>query len=182
MEFHKQGHDLFTSLGDVGGTGYTLSRSSMSAYCLGDYPEAMRLGRAGFEAFSAVNHRWGVISALCRMGFAALGLGEFDEARRHFQRALELGQQSHAQSLVLHALSGVGVLLATEGNTTRAAEILLFSLNHPGMPASYRMVAQPALDALEAELPPEDFAAAKDAAATAGLEEVVEAVRRDLAR
>ncbi|HYV00778.1 MAG TPA: tetratricopeptide repeat protein [Actinomycetota bacterium] len=60
----------------------------------------MRLGRAGFEAFSAVNHRWGVISALCRMGFAAVGLGEFAEARRDFLRALELAQQSKAQSLV----------------------------------------------------------------------------------
>jgi len=182
MEFHKQGHDLFTSVGDVGGTGYTLSRSSMSAYCLGDYPEATRLGRAGFEAFSAVNHRWGVISALCRMGFAAVGLGEFDEARQHLGRALELGQQSQAQSLVLHALSGAGVLLAREGDTTRAAQILLFSLNHPGLPASYRMAAQPALDALEAELPPEDFAIAREAAATAELEELVESVRRDLAR
>jgi tetratricopeptide (TPR) repeat protein len=141
----------------------------------------MRLGRAGFEAFSAVNHRWGVISALCRIGFAAVGLGEFDEARQHFQRGLELGQQSHAQSLVLHALSGAGVLLAKEGHTARAAEILLFSLHHPGMPASYRMVAQPALDALKAELPPEDFSAAKEAAATAELEELVEEVRRDLA-
>ena len=111
MGFHQRGQDLFTSVGDVGGTGYTLSRSSMSAYCLGDYPEAMRLGRAGFEAFSAVNHRWGVISALCRMGFAAVGLGEFAEARRDFLRALELAQQSKAQSLVLHALSGAGALL-----------------------------------------------------------------------
>jgi predicted ATPase/class 3 adenylate cyclase len=174
MEFHRRGHDLFTSVGDVGGTGYTLSRSSMSAYCLGDYPKAMRLGRAGFEAFSAVNHRWGVISALCRMGFAAVGLGEFDEARRHLQRALELAQQSQAQSLVLHALSGSGVLLAREGDTTRAAQILLFSLNHPSLPAAYRMAAQPDLDVLEAELPPDDFAAAREAAATADLEEIVE--------
>jgi hypothetical protein len=79
-------------------------------------------------------------------------------------------------------LDRAGVLLAEEGDTTRAAEILLFSLNHPGMPASYRMVAQSDLDALEAELSPEDLAAARDAAATADLEEVVEAVRRDLAR
>lgn len=182
MRFHQRGHDLFTSVGDVGGTGYTLSRSSMSAYCQGDYPEAMRLGRAGFEAFSAVNHRWGVISALCRMGFAAAGLGEFAEARQDFQRALELAQQRHAQSLLLHALSGAGVLLAREGSTTRAAEILLFSLNHPGMPPAYRMVAQPDLDALEAQLSVEDLTAVRETAATADLEEFVEEVRRDLAR
>jgi predicted ATPase/class 3 adenylate cyclase len=182
MGFHQRGHDLFTSVGDVGGTGYTLSRSSMSAYCLGDYPEAMRLGRAGFEAFSAVNHRWGVISALCRIGFAAVGLGEFAEARQDFHRALELAQQSQAQSLVLHALSGAGVLLARQGNATRAAEILFFSLHHPGMPPAYRMVAQPDLDDLEAQLPDEDLATIKETAATADLEGFVEEVRRELAR
>jgi hypothetical protein len=116
------------------------------------------------------------------MGFAAVGLGEFAEARRDFQRALELAQQSRAQSLLLHASSGAGVLLAREGNTTRAAQILLFSLNHPGLPPAYRMVAQPDLDALEAQLPTEDLAAAREAAATAELQEFVEAVRRDLAR
>ena len=182
MGFHGRGQELFESVGDVGGTGYTLSRSSMSAYCLGDYPEAMRLGRAGHEAFSAVNHRWGVISALCRMGFAAVGLGEFAEARRDLQRALELAQQSQATSLLLHALSGAGVLLASEGDTNRAAQILLFSLNHPGLPAAYRMAAQPALDALEAGLPTEDLVAARQDAAMANLEDFVAAVRRDLAR
>ena len=74
------------------------------------------------------------------------------------------------------------MLLAREGNTTRAAQILLFSLNHLGLPPAYRMAAQPDLDALEAELLPEDLAAAKQAAATAELEDVVEAVWRDLAR
>jgi hypothetical protein len=44
------------------------------------------------------------------------------------------------------------------------------------------MAAQPDLDVLEAELPPDDFAAAREAAATADLEEIVEAVRRDLER
>jgi hypothetical protein len=43
------------------------------------------------------------------------------------------------------------------------------------------MVAQPNLDALEAQLPPDDFAAAKQSAATAEVEELVAAVRHDLA-
>ena len=182
MEFHRRGQELFRSVGDVGGTGYTLSRSSMSAYCLGDYPKAMELGRAGYEAFSAVNHRWGVISALCRIGFAAVGLGEFAEARRDFGQALEMAQRAQAQSLVLHALSGVGVLLAREGKTTRAAEILLFSLHHQGMPPAYRVVAQPDLDVLKDQLPAEDLTAAQQVVAATDLEELVEAVRRDLAR
>ena len=82
MRLQLRAQELFASVGDVGGTGYTLSRSSMSAYCLGDYAEALRLARAGYEAFASVNHRWGVISALCRLGFAEAALGDGEAARR----------------------------------------------------------------------------------------------------
>jgi hypothetical protein len=83
--------------------------------------------------------------------------------------------------LALHALSGVGVLLARQGDDARAAELLIATLQHPGMPAIYRMVAQPTLDAIEARLTPEVLAAAREAAAKADLETLVDAVRRDLA-
>ena len=181
MRLHLRAQELFTSVGDVGGTGYTFSRSSMSAYCLGDYPEALRLARAGYEAFDSANHRWGVTSALCRLGFAEAALGDGDGARRDLRRALELAGRGQAQSLVLHALSGVGVLLAREGDDARAAELLIASLEHPGMPATYRMVAQPTLDALAARLAPEALAAARKAAASADLASLIEAAGRDLA-
>jgi predicted ATPase len=181
MRLHLRAQELFTSVGDVGGTGYTFSRSSMSAYCLGDYPEALRLGRAGYEAFSSVNHRWGVISALCRLGFAAAALGDAEAARRDFGEALELAERGQAQMLALHALSGVGVLLARQGDDARAAKLLIASLEHPGMPTTYRMVAQPTFDAIKARLAPEALTAAREAAASTDLETLIDAVRRDLA-
>jgi len=64
MRLHAEVTGLFDSIGDRGGTGYTLSRASMSAFGLGDFPEALRLGRAGYEAFSAMNHRWGMGATL----------------------------------------------------------------------------------------------------------------------
>jgi predicted ATPase/class 3 adenylate cyclase len=181
MRLHLEAQRLFTSVGDVGGTGYTLSRSSMSAYCLGDYAEALRLARAGYEAFDSVHHRWGVTSALCRLGFAEAALDDVEGARRDFGRALELAGRGHAQSLTLQALSGVGVLLAREGDDARAAELLIASLEHPGMPSTYRMVAQPTLDEISARLAPDALAAARAAAASADLERLVETVRPDLA-
>ena len=181
MRVQLQAQELFTSVGDVGGTGYTFTRSSLSAYCLGDYAEARRLAHAGYEAFNSVNHRWGVISALCRLGFAAAALGDGEAARRDLGRALELAERGQAQMLVLHALSGVGVLLAHQGHDERAAELLIASLEHPGMPATYRMVAQPTLDAIEARLAPEALEAAREVAAAADLGSLADAVRRDLA-
>ena len=153
----------------------------MSAYCLGDYAEALRLARAGYAAFEGAHHRWGLISALCRLGFAEAALGDAEAARRDLGRALELAGRARAEMLLLHALSGVGVLLAWEGDDVRAAELLIATLDHPGMPSTYRMVAQPTLDEISARLTPEALAMARQAAASADLASLVNAVQRDLA-
>jgi len=176
IDLHLEARDVFAGLGDQGGAGYTLSRASMSAYCLGDYEQAMQHALAGYEGFEQANHRWGMTAALCRLGFAAAALGRFDEAREHLRRALELAREMQATSLLLHALSGYGVLLAREGAARHATKVLLFSLGHEAMPATYRQVAEPALDELQARLDPEELAAAREATASADLEELVSEV------
>ena len=94
--------------------GYALSRASLSAFGLRDYAEALRLGRAGYEAFSEVDHRWGLITALCRIGFAALALGDGAEARECFGEALDQAHDAQAVSLELLGLSGIGACLAED--------------------------------------------------------------------
>jgi predicted ATPase/class 3 adenylate cyclase len=173
IDLHLEARDAFARLGDQGGTGYTLSRASMSAYCLGDNQQAMQYALAGYEGFEQANHRWGMTAALCRLGFAAAALGRLDEAREHLQRALELAREMQATSLLLHALSGVGVLLCREGAGTRAAGVLMFCLGHEAMPATYRQVAQPTLDGLEKRLDPEELSSAREVAANADLDELV---------
>jgi len=173
MRLHMEANELFAGVGDVGGSGYALSRASLSAYGMEEYEEALRLGRAGYEAFSEVNHRWGMIAALCRIGFAALALGEVEEAQRTFRAALERAHASAAISLELLALSGVGALLSTTGEHEQAATMLTFALGHEQLPPSYGVAARPALEALEAELPPEQLAAARLAAAATSLDDLV---------
>jgi predicted ATPase len=173
LRLHMEARDLFASVGDAAGPGYALSRASLSAFGLGDYPEALRLGRAGYEAFSEGNHRWGLITALCRIGFAALALGDGAEARERFGEALDQAHASQAISLELLALSGIGACLAEEpAEQERAAVILTFAMGHEQLPPSYAYAARPALDRLEAELPPGQLAAAREAAAAATLEEL----------
>jgi tetratricopeptide (TPR) repeat protein len=173
MRLHMEANELFAGVGDVGGAGYALSRASLSAYGTGEYEEALRLGRAGFEAFSEVNHRWGKIAALCRIGFAALSLGDIDEARRTFRAALEQAHASAAISLELLALSGVGAVLRETGECEQAATMLIFALGHEQLPPSYSFAARPVLEALEAELAPDQLVAARAAATAASLEDLV---------
>jgi predicted ATPase len=174
MRLHMEANELFAGVGDVGGAGYALSRASLSAYGIEEYEEALRLGRAGYEAFGEVNHRWGMIAALCRIGFAALALGDVDEAQRTLREALEQAHASAAISLELLALSGVGAVIRATGEREQAATVLTFALGHEQLPSSYSIAARPALDALEAELPPEKLAAARHAAAAASLEDLVD--------
>jgi tetratricopeptide (TPR) repeat protein len=175
LRLHLEGYDLFTSVGDAGGPGYALSRASASARGLSEYSEALRLGRAGYEAFAESNHRWGLITALCSIGFAALALGDGAEARERFGDALERARASEAVSLELYALSGIGACLAEDSaQQERAAVILTFAIGHEQLPPSYARAARPALERLEAKLPPEQLAAACDAAAQANLDDLVE--------
>jgi tetratricopeptide (TPR) repeat protein len=173
LRLHLEARDLFESVGDAAGPGYALSRASLSAFGLGDYSEALRLGRAGYEAFADGNHRWGLITALCRIGFAALALGDGAEARERFGDALERAREAQAVSLELLALSGIGACLAEDpAERERAAVILMFAMGHEQLPPSYAFAARPVLDRLEAELPPEQLAAAREAAAVMTLEEL----------
>jgi predicted ATPase/class 3 adenylate cyclase len=181
MRLHMEANELFAGVGDLGGAGYALSRSSFSSYGMGEYEEALQLGRDGYEAFSEVNHRWGTILALCRIGFATLALGNADEAQRSFREALERAHASAAVSLELLALSGVGAVLRETGALEQAATLLTFALGHEQLPPSYGFAARPALDALEADLPPAQLAAARLAAAAATLEGLVAQALRSTA-
>ena len=182
MRLHLQAQELFTGVGDVGGTGYTFSRSSMSAYCLGDYAEALRLARAGYEAFEQreppLGRHLGALPAGVRGGGAGRR-GRRSPGPRPGPGAGGSGARRSRWSCTPSV--AVGVLLAAEGDDTRAAELLIASLEHPGMPPTYRMVAQPTLDAIAARLAPEALEAAREVAATADLGSLVDAVRRDLA-
>jgi tetratricopeptide (TPR) repeat protein len=181
LRFHLEAHDLFASVGEAAGLGYALSRASTSAFGLGDYSEALRLGRAGYEAFSESNHRWGLITALCRIGFAALALGDGAEARERFDEAVGRAHDAQAVSLELLALSGIGACLAEDpAERERAVVLLTFALGHEQLPPSYSVAARPALERLEAELPPEQLAAAREAAALATLEELERTARRSV--
>jgi tetratricopeptide (TPR) repeat protein len=179
LRLHLQARDLFASVGDAAGPGYALSRASLSAFGLGDYSEALRLGHAGYEAFGEANHRWGLMTALCRIGFAELALEDGAQAREHFDEALERAHDAQAISLELLALSGIGACLAADpAEQERAAVILTFAIGHEQLPPSYAFAARPALDRLEAELPPEQLMAARKAAAVATLEELERTARR----
>ena len=121
-----------------------------------------------------------MIGTASRVGFASVALGDLDGARERFRWALEQAQATETKSLALLALSGVGVLLAREGEERRAAELLTFVFGYPGFPPFYFITSRPELERLEAELPPAELAAAREAAEAADFEGVVATAERVL--
>ena len=100
------------------------------------------------------------------------------EARKRFDEALERAHAAEAVSLELLAVSGIGACLAEDpAEQERAAAILTFALGHEQLPASYAFAARPALARLEAELPPEQLAAARQTAAAGTLEDLEQTAR-----
>ena len=116
---------------------------------------------------------WGTIAALCRIGFACLALGDAVAAAGNLRDALERAHASEAISLELLALSGIGAVLAETSRGEQAATMLIFTLGHEQLPSAYGFAARPALEALEAKLPPEQLAAARLAAAATSLEDLI---------
>ena len=73
-------------------------------------------------------------------------------------------------------------MLRETGEPERAATVLTFALGHEQLPPAYSFAARPALEALEAELPPDQLASARLAAAAASLEDLVTQALEPVAR
>lgn len=65
-------------------------------------------------------------------------------------------------------------MLRATGEPEQAATVLTFAIGHEQLPPSYSIAARPAHEALEAELPPEQLAAARQEAAATSLDDLVD--------
>jgi hypothetical protein len=124
---------------------------------------------------------WGMITAFCRIGFAALALGDGAEARERFGE-------------VLQACARLAGHLARTPCTERDRRVPRRRSRGTGAgrrdphvrdgsraaPPSYAFAARPALDRLEAELPQEGLTAAREAAAATTLEELERTARQSV--
>jgi predicted ATPase len=175
---HLQARDVFAKLGVQAGEAYTASRLSASAYGMGEYAEARRWGLLGYDSFKELGHRWGMAASLCRIGFAELGLGNIGEAKTCFYNGLGRATKMQYSPLALYALSGLASALAVEGRAERGVELFAFVRQHPQTHAFYIDLAERWFAGVEAKLPEDVLAAAKQKGSMSDLEAVVRAVTR----
>src|SRR5207247_457735 len=135
---------------------------------------------AARDAFEAANVLCDQLGNPLLRAYGTSKLGLLADAEERFGDALRLHMEARDLFASVgdaarpgYALSGIGACLAEDpAEQERAAVILTFAMGHEQLPPSYAYAARPALDRLEAELPPGQLAAAREAAAAATLEEL----------
>jgi predicted ATPase/class 3 adenylate cyclase len=174
LRYHLQSHERFERNGDRPGLGYAMTRASLSSYFLRDYESALRYAGAGLDAFSEINHPWGIAASQCRIGFAAIGGGDFEKARTTLFEAVERSTAIGMRAMVVHAITGLAVLAGREGAASTAVAVLDAATHIAGLPGLYRMLAEHEIADIAETLTAEELAAARERAEVEGFDRLVE--------
>jgi len=147
----------------------------------GRYEAAQSYLQEALNLANQLGNKNDVSYLLVGLGEAALGLGNLQAARNYLLEALEIEALETTRVMVaLIAMMGWGMLLKQEAELLaagvaaghqalgkqeqqqQAVEILSLVLNHPATPHIYKEQAARLLAQLEADLPPEVVAAARE--------------------
>jgi hypothetical protein len=107
------------------------------------------------------------------VGWAVLGAGDHQAARRSFSRVLQLASEAKRLPLLLEAIAGFGYVLARTGEPERAVELLALVLDHPASTQECKDRAARLQAELTTELPPELVRKAQERGRARDLDETV---------
>ncbi|MEJ2013596.1 MAG: tetratricopeptide repeat protein, partial [Anaerolineales bacterium] len=157
LVYHQRAQDIFLEFDDDAGQGYALSRMSLSAWGLNDFTAAEEYARQGMAHFESIGHRWGMVTSLCRLGFAALGQGKTEAALDVFYESLERSLDYKYLSTRNYALIGIASVWCRMGELERGIQLLQLTLERPETPGLYRDIARAQLGALRDRIDDNDL-------------------------
>jgi len=144
---YQESLDICREIGNRRRQAIALSNLGELAHQNGAYAEAESLCREGLAIGQDISDQWIVMACLNNLGATALSLREHEQAWRYFSEALTIAQTTHTLPLVFKVLVNVAALLASEGKSTHAAELLGLAQQHP---ASERLIQEEATRLLDA--------------------------------
>jgi tetratricopeptide (TPR) repeat protein len=165
---------IFKEISDPLGEETVLGNLAEFANYQGEYAEAIQLAQECLTISRKIDEPSGIAWALSVLGDAACGLRDLPGAKRYHHQALQVVATIRQPFYIPRHLVGIAALLAAEGESERALELLAMFSHHPTTwywMKHYR--AKPLVAALEAELPPEVFAAAWERGRTRDLDATV---------
>jgi len=138
--------DAFGDLGEV-------------ANILGEYSDAIKHAQECLIVSEQIVEPSGIAWALRILGNAACGLGDLAGAKRYHHQSLELVMKINQKFYIPLNLVGIAELMAVDGKSEQALELLALVLHHPISWQWAKDQAAPLLTKLKSELAPEVVAA-----------------------
>lgn len=144
QELSRQSLEILTELDDRRGKAFAFNNLGLYAFQQGDYAEADWLYRECVKLRQVNNDQWGVATGIIHLAAVDRARGEPQQANRHLLEAMRTAMKVRALPAVLDALVELALLLADQGISDQAEEILQLCLHHPGLskPAQTRAEQQ----------------------------------------
>jgi tetratricopeptide (TPR) repeat protein len=119
-----------------------------------------------------IGYRWGMASALTRLGTAASRAGDDKTAEKLMTDALKAAMESRALAVALSTLAAFATLLAKMGEKREALEYASLVIHHPSCDGATHYVADKLIASLKAELSSEEAETSMQRGASRELKEV----------
>jgi tetratricopeptide (TPR) repeat protein len=181
-QLYEKSLALYRDVGNMSGIALGLGDLSELATVLGQYADATQLARESLAINEKLGHPAEEAWALRVLGNVARERGDLEGARNYFRQALEAGTSVRATLQVLITLVGIAALRMREGRKDEACELLGLVLSHPSTRQWTKDRAAPLVAQLEAELPPDVFAATQECGKGHDLDQVVAELLADQVR
>jgi len=154
-------------------------------YRLGAPEEARRIFEQCLQEALHANSALNIALANYRLGFCWLALNTLERAHQHLRQALKVGLENRLELfrrgkkfLLVGPLVGAAILYAQKGDLERAVELIAMTTAYP-IPDKYTDEEARLRTNLEAELPPDVFAAAWARGQASSLEDTVTSLLRE---
>ncbi len=128
---YQESLEICTRIGDPGGEAIALSNLGELAYEDGACTEAERLYRQGLAIGREIEDQWTVMACLNNLGEVAFARQDYDGAGECLTEALTVAWETRTLPMVLKILVNTAALVAQEGNSNCAAELLEAVHGHP---------------------------------------------------
>jgi hypothetical protein len=106
----------------------------LTAAISGEFQQALQFGQ---QSLAELSNAFGLVNGHWAMSIAYIGTGQMALARRHLGTAFEIHEQFGWPKKSSWLLPPAAVILANDGQETRAVELLSLVFNHPLSPTGW---------------------------------------------
>jgi predicted ATPase/transcriptional regulator with XRE-family HTH domain len=120
-----------SAIGDYWGIGSALLQLGRVAFVQGEYDEARYLYRESYATFREIGDRWSMARALTGLAETSAALSDRPAAIQVFRDAWRMASEARVTPVAMEVLAGLADLLAGEGATALASELIGHILDTP---------------------------------------------------